>query len=69
MESGAARPTKSSGSDARPSVEDGHQLGVGVLQLEEKEIGEEAMVAVPFPTVVERNDQKVGMRELAQKLA
>jgi hypothetical protein len=42
--------------DARPSVEDGHQVGVGVLQLVEKEIGEEAMVAVPFPTVVERND-------------
>src|SRR5829696_10222470 len=54
---------------ARPPVEDGHQLGVGVLQLVAQEFGEKVMITVPPPGVVERNDEKVGMLELAQKLA
>src|SRR5215203_3679867 len=52
---------------ARPLVEDGHELGSGTVQLVAQEFGEQVMVTIPLPMVVQRNDKQVRVFQLAQK--
>src|SRR5215218_5617113 len=51
----------------RPSAQGGHQVGLGALELEEQQLGEEMVVAVPLALLVQGYYEQVGASELAQE--
>ena len=45
----------------------GHQLRVAPLELRPEEIAEEMVIAIPPATIVERDDERIGTREILQR--
>src|SRR3712207_4133770 len=51
---------------SRPATQNRHQMGPAAHQLIVQELGEELVVAVPFPLPVQGNNKKVRVSQLAQ---
>src|SRR5215216_6664259 len=51
----------------RPFAQGGHQVGLGALELEEQQLGEEMVVTVPLSLLIKSNHEQVGASELAQE--
>ena len=54
--------------DRRPPVQERHQLRLVAAQVGEEQFPEQAVVAVPAPVPVERDDEVVGALELVEQL-
>src|SRR5215207_714566 len=52
---------------ASPSSQGRHQIGLAALELVEQQLGEEMVVAIPLPLLVQGNHEQVGAGELAQE--